>query len=87
LNFRVLDDPGGSDGLPGGHPDLNSGHPGLLEHFGRRVTVVKVFAAPFRPQEVENEGAENVEGLPVVGEAADVISVEAQSLLSVVSTK
>ncbi|CAM6061057.1 unnamed protein product [Sphagnum tenellum] len=49
----------------------------MLKNFVEGVAVVKVLAAPFGPELVKNEGAEDVERLPEVGETASVVSVEA----------
>jgi hypothetical protein len=48
-----------------------------LKNFVEGVAVIKVLAAPFGPKVVEDEGAEDVERLPEVGETAGVVSVEA----------
>jgi len=48
-----------------------------LKNFVEGVAVVKVLAAPLGPEVVKNEGAEDVERLPEVGETAGVVSVEA----------
>jgi hypothetical protein len=48
-----------------------------LKNFVEEVTVVKVLATPLGPKVIKNEGAENVERLPEVGEIAGVVSVEA----------
>ncbi len=58
-------------------PTSTNGHLGLLKNFFEGVAVVKVLAAPLRPEVVKNEGAEDVERLPEVGETAGVVSVEA----------
>jgi len=47
-----------------------------LKNFVEGVAVVKVLAAPFGPKVVKDEGAEDVERLPEVGETAGVVSVE-----------
>jgi hypothetical protein len=48
-----------------------------LKNFVEEVAVVKVLAAPLGPKVIKNEGAEDVERLPEVGETAGVVSVEA----------
>jgi len=48
-----------------------------LKNFVEGVAVVKVLAAPFGPKVVKDEGAEDVESLPEVGEITGVVSVEA----------
>jgi len=76
LDVKVFVGPGGSDGLPGGLADFDSGHPGLLEHFVEGVAVVKVLTTPLGPKVVQNEGSEDVERLPEVSEATNVVGVE-----------
>ncbi len=48
-----------------------------MKNFVEEVAVVKVLAAPLGPKVIKNEGAEDVERLPEVGETAGVVSVEA----------
>ncbi len=48
-----------------------------MKNFVEGVAVVKVLAAPFGPKVVKDEGAEDVESLPEVGEITGVVSVEA----------
>ncbi len=49
LDVQVLSRVVGSNSLPSGHTDLNRHHPGLKEDFLKRVPVVELFSAPFRP--------------------------------------
>jgi hypothetical protein len=81
LDVKVFVKPGGSDGLPSGHADFDSGHPGLLEHFVEGVAVVEVLTTPLGPKVVQNEGSEDVERLPEVGEAANVVGVESRRVV------
>jgi len=48
-----------------------------LKNFVEGVAVVKMLAAPLEPKVVKDEGGEDVERLPEVGETAGVVSVEA----------
>jgi hypothetical protein len=48
----------------------------LLEHFVEGVAVVEVLTTPLGPTEVHNESTKDVERLPKVGEAANVVGVE-----------
>jgi hypothetical protein len=52
-----------------------------LKNFVEGVAVVKVLAAPLRPKVVKNEGVEDVERLPEVGETADAVSMEARRVI------
>jgi len=48
----------------------------LLEHYVKGVAIVEVLTTPLGPKVVQNEGSEDVERLPKVGEAANVVGVE-----------
>ncbi len=88
LNLEVLINPTLSDGVPngstrancllGGHADFDSGNPGLMEDLSRRVLIVKMLPASFGPEEVKDEVVEDVERLFGVGEAPNVVSLEAR---------
>ncbi len=52
-----------------------------MKNFVEGVAVVKVLAAPLRPKVVKNEGAEDVERLPEVGETAGAVSMEARRVI------
>ncbi len=64
------------NGLPSGHTNLNDGHPGLNENLFERTLVTKVSSTSLKPEMIEEETTENVQGLPRVGEAASVVSKE-----------
>jgi len=65
-----------SDGPPGGHANLGRGLPRLKENSLEGVLAVKVIATSLRPEVVNQEAPEDVEGLAAVSEAARVIAVE-----------
>ncbi len=81
MNIEVFVRLGGSDGLPSGHADFNNGHPGLLEHLAKGIVIVEVFAAPLGPKVVHDEGSQDVQWLPKIGEAANVVSVETEEVI------
>ncbi len=47
----------------------------MLKNILERVLIVKVFPAPFRPEEVEDEPLKDVQRLLGVGESANVVSL------------
>jgi hypothetical protein len=47
-----------------------------MKDLSKRVLIVKMLPASIGPKEVKDEAAEDVEGLPSVGEAPDVVSLE-----------
>jgi hypothetical protein len=53
----------------------------LLEHFVEGVAVVEVLTIPLRPKVVQNEGSKDVERLPEVGEAANVVGVGSRKVI------
>jgi hypothetical protein len=68
-----------SDGPPSGHANLGRGLPRLKEDTFERVPAVEVSATSLRPEVVNQEAPEDVEGLAAISEAARVITVEVES--------
>ncbi|CAK9881276.1 unnamed protein product [Sphagnum jensenii] len=52
LDIQVFTPIRGPNGFPGGHANFDRGHPGLEQDSFQRVLVVKVLAAPLRPEVV-----------------------------------
>jgi len=73
----------GSNGPPSGHADLGRGLPRLKKNALEGVLVVEVLATSLRPEIVEQEAPEDVEGLPAVGETARVVAVEVRGIIVV----
>ncbi|CAM6056268.1 unnamed protein product [Sphagnum tenellum] len=71
----------GPDGPPGGHADLSRSFPRLKKNSLEGILAVKVFATSLRPEIVEQEALEDVEGLPAVGETAHMVTVEVQEIV------
>jgi len=71
----------GSNGPQGGHAYLSRGLPRLKKNTLEGVLVVEVFATSLRPEIVEQEALEDVEGLLTVGETARVVAVEVQGII------
>jgi hypothetical protein len=76
LNTRVSGGPKGINGLPSGHFNLNGSNPGLLKDFPRRILVIKMFSASFRPKEVEDKTVKDVKRLSDVGEASYMVPLD-----------
>lgn len=51
---------------------------GLMKDLSRRKLIVKMFLASLEPKEVKDETVKDVEGLPGVGEAPDMVSLDAR---------
>ncbi len=81
LDIQVSTPTRGPNGFPGGHADFDRGHPGLEQDSFQRVLVVKVPAAPLRPEVVQQKASKNVEGLPDIGVTPNVVSVEVEGIL------
>jgi hypothetical protein len=64
LNVLVLILAKGSNGFLGGHADLNRSFPSLKYDSFQGILVVEVPAASFRPEVVQQEAPEDVQGLP-----------------------
>ncbi len=75
-NTRFLGGTKRVDGLPSGHPNFNGSHPGLLKDFPRGILVIEMLPASLRPQEVEDEAANNVKWLSNVGEAPYMVPLD-----------
>ncbi|CAK9236626.1 unnamed protein product [Sphagnum troendelagicum] len=76
LSDRVLNGLMRVNRLLGGHADFDSGNPGLMKDLSKIILIVKMFLASLGPKEIKDEVAEDVKGLPNVGEAPDVVSME-----------
>jgi hypothetical protein len=59
-----------SDGPPSGHANLGRGLPRLKENTLERVLAVEVSSTSLRPEVVNQEAPEDVEGLAAINEAA-----------------
>ncbi|CAM6004363.1 unnamed protein product [Sphagnum balticum] len=70
-----------SDGPPGGHANLGRGLPRLKENSLEGVLAIEVITTSLRPEVVNQEAPEDVEGLAAVGEAARVIAMEVQGVV------
>ncbi len=75
LSARFLSGPEGVDGFPSGHPNIDGGHPSLLKRVPKGVLIVKVLSASFKPKKIEDEATKDVEQLPGVREAVNVVPV------------
>ncbi len=72
-----------SNGLPRGHADLNGGHPSLSENLLEGVLITKVFFTSFRPKVVKNKATEDIQWLPGVSEAPNVVGKEPRRVVVV----
>ncbi|CAM6027382.1 unnamed protein product [Sphagnum balticum] len=81
LSVRVFGLTMGSNGLPDGYTDLDRRHPGIKEDFTKGVLIVKVFSTSFRPDKIEDEASQDVEGLTGVNEATLVVREEARGVI------
>ncbi len=70
-----------SDGSPSGHANFGRGLPRLKEDTLERVLAVEVSATSLRPEVVNQEAPEDVEGLAAISEAARVITVEVRGVV------
>jgi len=76
LNNQVLGGPVRSNGLLKGHADLNGGHPGFSENLLEGILITEVFPTSFRPEVVKNKATKDIQWLPGVSEAPNVVGKE-----------